>query len=54
MGQYYIAIILADNDSKKAEIIKDYLESIGPKKETFFRNHPGSPTHKCMKHWPPR
>ena len=29
MGQYYIAIILADNDSKKAEIIKAYLESFG-------------------------
>ena len=29
MGQYYVAIILADNDSKKAEIIKAYLESFG-------------------------
>jgi hypothetical protein len=29
MGQYYVAIILADNDSKKAEHIKAYLESFG-------------------------
>ena len=29
MGQYYIAILLHDNESKKAEIIKAYMEAFG-------------------------